>query len=143
MKTTFLVALLIMLLLGLSHPAHAQGPGQSGNGYSGNSYGSGFNGFAGQGNGFRGGNQGGFGGGFNGANNGTQPATANSLPEGVFKIYALEGDNSLVIVATPEGYRRVMAFLRSLGVVHSSYRVTDFDGNSFQVIPVDNKGNKN
>lgn len=42
------------------------------------------------------------------------PASTSTLPEGVENIYVLEGDNSLLIEATPEGFKRTQEIVKSL-----------------------------
>ena len=43
-----------------------------------------------------------------------QDATQSQLPDGVQKIYALEGDNSLVAMSTPEGYQRLRVLVKAI-----------------------------
>lgn len=78
------------------------------------------------GGGFGGGGQGGFGGrggrggqggfgGRGGLNNG-QNDNNQQLPEGVDRIYALEGDNSLLVEATPDGFNRIRDIIKNLDI---------------------------
>lgn len=81
-------------------------------------------------------------GGVNGQNGNTQ----EQLPDGVDKIYALEGDNSLFIQATPDGFQRVRDIVKNLDIsprqvqikvefVTASVSDVDAFGINFSLIP--------
>jgi len=74
-------------------------------------------GFPNQGNGF-GGNQ--FPGGAGGAG---QPGGTGGLPEGVEHIYALQGNNVLLVYGTPEGYNRVKDIVKELDVAPKQVQI--------------------
>ncbi len=111
-----------------------QGPNYGNRGFGGN------NGFPGQGQGqvnpFQQDAQGGQGG------QGNQSA----LPEGVDRIFALQGDNSLFIEATPDGFNRVRDIVKNLDIAPRQVQikvefvtasVTDVDafGINFSLVP--------
>src|SRR6185437_7891033 len=76
-------------------------------------------GFNGGGRGQFGGGRGQFGGGrngFNGGQNGQNGGNQQQLPEGVDRIYALEGDNSLLVEATPDGFNRIRDIIKNLDI---------------------------
>ncbi len=71
----------------------------------------------------------------------------NALPEGVDRIYALQGDNSLFIEATPEGFSRVRDIVKNLDIAPRQVQikvefvtasVTDVNafGINFSLVPV-------
>lgn len=121
------------------------GPTIQGPGYNGGGFGRG--GFQGQSPNQFGGQQGG---GFQGNpfQQGGQDAQGGqtALPEGVDRIFALEGDNSLFIEATPDGFNRVRDIVKNLDIAPRQVQikvefvtasVTDVDafGINFSLVP--------
>ena len=82
----------------------------------GGGFGGGGGGFGGGGGGF-GGQGGRGGGGFGGrGGGGFGQQQQQQLPEGVDRIYALEGDNSLLVEATPDGFNRIRDIIKNLDI---------------------------
>ncbi|MDQ2686796.1 MAG: type II and III secretion system protein [Armatimonadota bacterium] len=92
----------------------------------------------GRGGGGFGGQQGGFG--------GQQGGNQQQLPEGVDRIYALEGDNSLLVEATTDGYEKIKKIIQYLDIAPRQVQIkvefvtasiTDVDsfGINFSLIP--------
>ena len=84
-----------------------QFPGPPGGGFGGGGFGGG--GFTG--GGFPGGNQPPF------APGGRGPNAGGGLPAGVAKIFALQSDNSLLVLATPEGFIQVSQLVKMLDIL--------------------------
>ena len=109
--------------------------------------GGGNNGFNGGGNnGFNGGGNNGFNGGVGNGRNGQQQLT---LPEGVDRLYAIEGDNSLLVFSTVDGFNLVKEIVKNLDIaprqvsikvefVTASVHDVDQFGINFSLIPVPN-----
>jgi len=115
-----------------------QGPGYGNRGFGGN------NGFPGQGQ-FGGQPNQGQGNPFQQGGQGGQE-NQSALPEGVDRIYALQGDNSLFIEATPDGFNRVRDIVKNLDIaprqvqikvefVTASVNDVDAFGINFSLVP--------
>lgn len=74
-------------------------------------------------------------------------AAGNGLPDGVQKIYALQSDNSLLVLATPDGFQRVKEIVKNLDIepkqveirvqfVTTSVSDADALGINYSLIPI-------